>query len=319
MSTFRIFDVKTKTFVPGLEFEDGQSAAAEAEVLTIRNGTKFQPRKVKEVLDEDYMNTFVQYTRFNNVFNYIPYTREAAGARYLVHGFRHHLTHQSEMNPMMVAFFATEEDAKRHKWTHTKMGRYLTEYFSQLGKANIDDRATSWDSANEPADVRLATEPEAIEEVFRKADFGCASAPTWPKEYPHPCLIYHSPDIAVAYWVKGESYKARGICFPERKLFTRGYGSCERLSSGLITMGYKQSQSVFHTPHKDLEGVRLRKLRDPRYPKRWLGVHMDWHPDVKHLDDTFWSVVLKRTDADACFRVGTPYALRRDRDVILEE
>lgn len=304
-------------------YPDGPTAAAVAMELSVKVGTKFQPRRITDSGVKNWRNTLIIAfdKRNHNQVDELRYvvkqehlksnteksTISVPSIEPMKYHFLRHAT--KEEMPAGVAYIASEEDGAHFRWTVTRFGRYLAEFYNKHLDANrIRDMATQFEAVHSPADFNIATSAEEMEWVFRNANFGCASQPHWPKDKTHPALIYNSPDIGVAFLKrKDNSLSARCIVVPERKVFTGGYGDSVRLTQALIAAGFTQSKSNFHNPADDMLGLRVRKIPDGK--GGYVGAHMDYMPYVKDYNDEYF-ITCKSDEATWGFTSGDPHGVR---------
>jgi len=161
-----------------------------------------------------------------------------------------HFLHVSIKDPTRVAFTKCARDGDRDIQTAMKPGKYLAANFKMLTPEQVKNYAMQHSTKFENKELKFATTPEEIERVY-KPSLGCSCFSGTTK-----ANLYGSGDFAVAY-IEGDDgkIKARAVCAPGRKIYTRPYGDHVRLSKLLDDAGYSDCD---YRPEK-WRGLRLLK------------------------------------------------------------
>lgn len=169
----------------------------------------------------------------------------------------------------MLAYHLTEAHAAANRWTKTKPGRYLTAHTTLTPKevkfwAEWHIKGQRPDDAvdDEQEIVLFASTPDEIEYVYLNGPASCMSHQA--KSYEsneHPVRMYGAGDLAIAHLpyrpddsdhldrteAQRPEFKARAICWPERKIYGRVYPEdCypegAALVHGLQALGYSHAR-----------------------------------------------------------------------------
>lgn len=175
---------------------------------------------------------------------------------------KNHFCHVSTHNGNMVAYTQDSTRGAQDVQTRVRPGRYLSQHFPELGPDSIASWAAEHNRAYGSADLRFASTPADIEQVYESGPSSCMSgeASDFPDAGIQPTRVYGAGDLAIAYILRegassGFRATARAICWPEKKIYGRIYGASERLESLLADAGFKYNSGGFY-------GARLLKIRD---------------------------------------------------------
>lgn len=204
---------------------------------------------------------------------------------------------RSEDDATMLAYHMTAAHADAGRWTKTKPGRYLTAY-TKLSPKEVKFWAEWHIKGQRPAEddqetaevVLFATTPDQIEYVYVNGPPSCMSrSASGYDSREHPTRIYGAGDIAIAhmtwrdddtcedaYGRKGDKrgyFKARAICWPEKKVFGRiypdpCYDQGAALQAALLALGYRSA----HTVSQAFNGARLLRIE---YDDRFVMPYLD--------------------------------------------
>ncbi len=162
-----------------------------------------------------------------------------------------HFVHRSVKDPSLLAYIASEADGRRHRVTGTKPGRYLAAHFSSMIPSARDRLAAEFVLP----ELHIAHTAEEIENVYLKGPKSCMSYETSRySAHVHPVTAYAGPDLALGYLKRGDEIIARGLCWPERKVYGPSlYGDFTKLRAAFPAAGYQEGS---------LEGARVRKIEN---------------------------------------------------------
>jgi len=163
-----------------------------------------------------------------------------------------HFVHVSVDHPAMVAYTVDDESGYQDKQTRLKPGRYLERFYSDV-PTNIR-QAWIAQCTYKAETLGIATSPDDIETVYRKAQgfVSCMGPETHVSfDYEWPVRVYGDSDLAVAYLGPMDGAKARCVIWPDKKRYSRVYGS-GRLQAMLEAHGYESGS---------MHGARVRALR----------------------------------------------------------
>ncbi len=211
------------------------------------SGTELTPRKVKP-------------EEWQAVANYRYDTGEWEPVCWVGRGWmtpefiQDHFPHVSKTDPTKVAFIEDDAKGQADRITVMKPGRFLTKYFSDvLSPEAIGDLANVYIARSQPGELKFARTADEIEHVYTNGPSSCMSHSADNYESScHPARVYASPDLAVAYILRGD-ITARAVVWPDKKQYSRVYGDEERLVNALQAKGYS---------YGDLEGARLVRIEN---------------------------------------------------------
>ena len=233
-----------------LTFEDGALAASAANVLTNKNGKKYQPRPVKQVGDEWKQR---EQARFDAGAYKHPLFVEREWFKEKAAEFADQFVHISIDKPNMIAFTESAEHGHADRQTRLKPAKYLVRYFPELSSRILNDEVAAHRAAFEDGVVLFANTAEEITEVYNEGPSSCMSheIDSYCTGGIHPCSVYAGPDLAVAYMTnRYDSISARTVVWPDRKTYVGVYGD-STLAIKLEQMGYTED---------GLDGARLTRI-----------------------------------------------------------
>ena len=198
--------------------------------------------------------------------------------------YRNHYLRASTEKPELVSYVT---DGPADKRVRLAPGRYLQRFF---GSVLVSTEIQEWAGAYlqkfaEPAvEIKFASTAADITWVYTHgADSGTigSSCMRYPEGHwsddRHPARIYGAGDLAVAYIDADDEVRARVLCWPEKRGYTRVYsanGVAERqLIVGLTRLGYVQGGDSDEV----LNGARLKLIR---VGGQYVCPYIDWHSRV---------------------------------------
>jgi len=264
MTQFVVIDVETGEREGG-PFYNGSLAATKARVLADVKGRKYRVVKiaVSNVSDKPAWHNREQRLFDAGVYKKTPWHDEP----WVIAS---HFAHVSRKSPSKLAFTKNDEHGERDIQTVMRPGRYLTAYYNdKLSQDDIRAWCGKYAAENEDIELKFATTPDEIEEVYTNGPRSCMSKKaSYYDSSQHPVRVYGAGDLAVAYIENleceragdsegGENSRitARAICWPEKKVYGRIYGDESRLRGLLQEAGFERGDSEF-------EGARLLRIED---------------------------------------------------------
>ena len=261
MTQFVVIDVETGEQMEG-PYDNGSMAAARAHELTRVKSRKYRVVKIA-VISEDKP---VWHAREQRLFDTGIYKRlpwHDAPWNTLPH-----FAHVSRKSPNKLAFTKNDEHGERDIQTLMRPGRYLTQYFPALSQDDIRDWCGKYAAENEELELKFATTPDEIEDVYTHGPRSCMSYPA--RDFDsnvHPTRVYGAGDLAIAYIEDADNESdgdgdnarvtARAICWPAKKIYGRMYGDISRLCELLEMEGFSQQ-----THKNSFEGARLLRIEN---------------------------------------------------------
>ena len=259
---FRILSAETNEPVTGIrgfpvEFENPQEAKSFAKRLT-DNDHKYRIKKVHNtewVAREQKKFADGTHTAVPWADQFWWETPEFKAINAL------HFPHPSKKEPGMLAYIETPEKGAEGIYTRVKPGRYLEKHFAGVACIYAVDTqywARYFSDMYEPKKLFIATSEDDIQWVYENGPGSCMSDPKyrikhgwgwpepgkWPDNW-HACRAYAAGDLQVAYLVEDDEKPtakkkviARSVIWPEKKTFSRCYGSEEKLKLVLKQLGY---------------------------------------------------------------------------------
>lgn len=213
-----------------------------------------------------------------------------------------HFAHLGTADNCQVAFWPNEASAQMDQVSILSPGRYLTQYFSEeLTPTEIQVWATKVDV---DCELKFASEPDEIVMVYSHPN-SPASCMRYDDDYSgwsggmNPTRVYGAGDLAIAYLERKGKIVARGLCWPEKKVFGRLYGDTDRMTAQLKAAGFKEDQSEHHASARgegNFIGARLQKIVCDDHPDFYIMPYIDAGYGVKEhpTDDSLF--VMTRGD-----------------------
>jgi len=276
MAKFEIVKVaagKVQT-VPGLpEFNSGKEAEHYAAQLRFSNpGVKFQPRPIA-----DENNTLMRE-------GMLPLVWE---------GVLRKISAEAVFDPKerVIRYFGTEEDRKFNRSQQMVLHQYLRLIFSD--SFQYREEIEFWASQQDPCYfddevLHFAEDAEDIEFAYGNCgDQSCMSKSSkWYVQGEMPVRAYADGDLTIAYLTDAQRpgrVIARGIVWPERKIFGRLYGNILKLALFLKREGYRFGMG------RDWYGAR--------FATEWVSGEYVYEEGSEDYDDE-WGSCADRYDED---------------------
>lgn len=258
---FQLVTAETGTAIHGVTFASAQEATAARPIYEVQTGRKLRIAKMTgEAWREREEALFANGTR-----KPLPqWWLESSWWQENQAIHADHFPHMSQTRDGMIAFTETPAKGEADIQTPISPSRYLARFFADILRteeiAAIAARFNAGDF-----EVKIASTPEAFEDVYRRATQVCAentsarSCMTGPYNHlpHHPAYVYGAGDLAIAYIEKGKEVVARAVIWPARKTFVRIYGNTKTECEALRVYLYDQKYGVAD----DFEGARLLKIK----------------------------------------------------------
>lgn len=185
-----------------------------------------------------------------------------------------------------ISYFPTAEYAKKDRRIATKCGRF----YAKLGLENEDVKlaVAKFDSHFKPRKLHFATTEKDIERVYREGPNSCMGNKEF---YVHPCRVYESPDLAIAYITEDNSPNGRITGRTVVRLdegnegFVRIYGDEDRTYQALEAEGFSKPTH--------LRGTRLKRI-----PIKKLEGDDNTVFALPYIDGSFQTVALQNIEDD---------------------
>lgn len=164
---------------------------------------------------------------------------------------RRHYAHRSRIQPGMIAYTKSDEHGHQDRQTTVRPMKYLQEYFVGLFTATTMQRFVGECAVEE---LKVTDDPAVIQKVYEHGPTSCMSKPVsyFCSGSIHPVRVYGKPgDLALAYFGPEDGARARAIVWPEKKIYSRIYGSEHVMLSLLKDAGYV---------YGSLAGARIRAI-----------------------------------------------------------
>ena len=304
---FAVLDVTANVFLKNESGEiqcypSGELAKNIAIDLTQINGRKYQPRPYVKLTD-DWQARERERFESGEYISVLP----SLG----VHCKLEHFVHVSIKDPAKLAYIRTPEDGAADRQKQISVRGYLEIYMPDLPQSKRDEIAEEHAEHFAARDLKFARTPDEIEEVYTNYA-NCGSVATSCMRYAadsnnftlhmHPVRVYGAGDLAVAY-IANEDGKttARTLCWPERKVYTRVYGTNDticKLHTLLQIQGYKKSCNWRDYGGRGnnfadygLEGARVLRVQGKNYPNAYIAPYCDDVPYMAACDDKKYFVL----------------------------
>jgi hypothetical protein len=191
---------------------------------------------------------------------------------YQVDAHPDHYAHLSVKTPGLVAYTKDPESGHLDKQTAIKPGRYLERFYAEIFSREQIQSYAEQITANGLTSFKLATSPDDIQAVYENGPRSCMAHTYGARTYRtckccerngvgsgshyaydsdcHPVRVYGDSDLAVAYYGTIENPSARSVVWPEKKIYSKIYGS-NVLARLLESAGYESG---------DLNGAKIRAI-----------------------------------------------------------
>lgn len=221
-------------------FTDGKMAAAQASILGTSMGKRFQVRPVEAEADWRAR----ERQRFaDGTYTPLPWANR-------VNLDPDHFAHISEKSPGSVAYIADEARGKSDRQSSLPVNRYLTTFFPNMNQYERKLICKLHLGVDEDVNLKFATTDSEVTWVYRHGPDSCMAGEFELDK--HPTTAYIAGDLAIAYLEDLEGRViARGLCWPDKKIYGRLYGDIEELSAHLQREGYLYD-------HLGFTGARLK-------------------------------------------------------------
>jgi hypothetical protein len=174
-----------------------------------------------------------------------------------------HYLHLSMTQAGKLAYTKSVQHGIEDRQTIVRAGKYLTEYYADLGPETIAKYAGMVSA--ESVDLKIARSPDEILTAYT-ADLGScmrAGKDCLQRLPQHPVRAYGNSDLAVAYTGPIDNVKARCIVWPDKMIYNRPYGHTSMIEPLLRSAGYTQGR---------IEGARIRAIA---YRDGWIVPYVD--------------------------------------------
>lgn len=207
-----------------------------------------------------------------------------------------HFTHLSRSQPGLLAYSFSAEHGVADRQTRCKPGRYLKRYYGEVVSPQDISKMSAQLSALQGSTLEFARTREDIRRVYENGPRSCMSAHA--SEYRsssgsatliHPCEVYATPDVAVAYLRTPDgTIKCRTLTRTEPKQYTVVYGDGGGYSEVFVGLLHAEG----YTEDFGFHGVRLLRIPTAHRHPGWAGPYLDCRPHgVEYVDDTYWRLV----------------------------
>ena len=269
---FTLINIESATLLSErIKLDDGRKAARAARLLSIKTKQRFQPRKIESTDDSAWHKREEQRFLSGEYIPLVEQLNHEAGIYELQHNVRL-FAHISKKNPELIAYTKDSIKGAQDKQSLISIKSFIdlisnkdnnTKDYLRLLQLN-------WARDNTPAQFKIATTADEIEQVYTNYDKESRHVSTscmryshdetrWPKvDYQpcHPVRAYAGGDLAVAYMTNSEGKTiARALCCPDRKIYSRMYADSDLLHKALQDAGY--SKSSYYGTGPSLDGARL--------------------------------------------------------------
>jgi hypothetical protein len=225
------------------QFTDGKLAARQANLLGVAYNKKFQVRPVEDTQD---WRDRERKRMHDGTYKPLVWADR-------VKLIEDHFAHIDPTNPNQVEFTPDERYGKVDRKFNYTVNRYLSNYYS-VGMHDRKIIAKIHAGLNEDDDdyqLKFATTASEIETVYLNGPDSCMAGNISGCD-DHPTSVYAAGDLAVAYLedLDGDIV-ARGLCWPDKKIYGRLYGADDELGARLQKLGYLYDNMGF-------QGARLK-------------------------------------------------------------
>jgi hypothetical protein len=219
--------------------------------------------RVRKVVDTDDDNYIAREAAKNHAP--LPWLEDYPTVRY---GQPWMLPHLDPDKEHFVRFYARIDHAIEDKYTSMRFSRFLDNYMG-LDDTDVQDLLVKLGVYKDAA-FGITNDPELIQRVYMDGPTSCMNDPeNYPiQDDPHPSVVYSEGDFAVAYIQNGDSFSARAVVCPEKKIYYSGYGHTSLLLNHLKEAGYERK-----TSYQSYLGLRIKAMRDN--DGNWLMPYVD--------------------------------------------
>lgn len=272
---FTLFHVDSKSILaPRAMFKDGQAAARAARLLSLKTGSRYQPRRHVEAA-VDWRER--EKARFESG-EYTPLC-SALSDQLESRGLHDLFAHVAKKRPGLIAFTKDAEKGAADKQSLRSIRAFVESYCEgacEELREHIINEQTAWANQQE-TELKFATTPDEITAVYVDYDSNAGAVSQscmrynvthWPRlpggDYCHPASIYGAGDLAIAY-IQNEDGKTthRALCWPAKKIYSRVYAPNDALHNLLKAAGYTQSSGYYGTTGAEsLQGARCLRIEN---------------------------------------------------------
>ena len=310
--TYAILDTEAGDYLRAetgiVTYPEGKEAAQAAGMLNKARGKTCYQVRPYTALDQDWKRR--ELRRFENE-EYI----------YVHHALRdhckpEHYVHVSVKDASKLAYTACPADGMADKQKQISVAGYLERFAPGVSAEHRLDLRAIHIAHFAAGEMKLAWTPDEIEEVYTNYDDNHSGLEASCMRYQtgdfdgnpdcHPTRIYGAGDLAVAYLANkdGETI-ARALCWPEKKLYTRVYGSCstvERLHDLLRLQGYRKSSGYYGNEGcgETLAGARVLRIEQEEYDDVYIAPYCDDCHFMRETDNRKYFQLSTQRGYDLC-------------------
>ena len=170
-----------------------------------------------------------------------------------------HFLHIPIHDKSKVSYTESEEKGERDRQAVQRIGRYLNKYSGMTEPQIAEISAVYRKAVLGEAEIKFARTREEIRHVYENGPSSCMGHGVYKfntkvkGEKIHPCEVYATPDVSVAYMERDSRITARVVCNEIEKTFNNIYGDSVLFEPALRDLGYTVG---------DLEGCSLLLLRN---------------------------------------------------------
>jgi hypothetical protein len=155
-----------------------------------------------------------------------------------------HFPHASVDDPTMLAYTPSHEYGKRDRQVRIKVGKYLTQYYSDV---LTPEQIRAFANGMKNMEVKWATDRDGFRYVYQYGPGSCMSGKCFDNIYGdyHPVDVYDSGEFKLAYIEPVERHiLARGFVHEPSKTWVRVYGDeGQTLADHFEGQGYTKADS----------------------------------------------------------------------------
>jgi len=223
-------------------------------------------------------------------------------------GVGDHYTHYAHIatDGEKIAYTPDETYGHEDRQLTITAARYLQRFFPTLRA----DEVAFYVGGTRSSELKWARTADEIAAVYvtRHAFESCMGAHNFADAATHPTRVYAAGDLSIAYIGEvGTRILARGLCWEDRKVYTRLFGDSGALDAALRGLGFAQG---------NVYGARLNVERPYPGASEYRMPYVDWHDgaSLQTINGTQYFVITDRDpEYGICQTGGTAYANRRVR------
>ena len=258
-------------------FDDRAKAHKYATDLTLSQGVAYMVTFKVSSAEVDAWQTR-ESERFNaGEYLLVPWDGHDSAYR-----FSHHYVHLALKHPGMVAYTPSDEHGVQDRQVSLKPGKYLAQFYETDGlmtHQEVQSYVARCQVIEDTSKLSIARTADDIVRIYSgtaPAPLSCmhkhSSGRYLKTGDRHPCEVYGDSDLGIAYYGPVDSVEARAICWPDKMLYGRVYGTRE---SGHVGTNGERLKRLLQDAGYRSGSMRNARVRAIEYDDGYLMPYID--------------------------------------------